>query len=99
MMRPRDWFLVGLRLFSIWVFYNGFGYFIGYFAERIDMWLPQNLTQQLSQPSSRSRYYLAFSVGEFAFAFLLLAYDEKLTRWLFDDPADENAADVDGSEL
>ena len=48
-MQARDWFLVGLRLFSVWVLYNGFTYLFYYFAERVEMLLPASLAPELGR--------------------------------------------------
>jgi hypothetical protein len=81
-MRPRDWFSVGVRLFGIWVIYDGFTYLVGFLAERVVQLSRSEFARDL-EPRAASGYYIFFGIASLAFGFVLISGAERITRWLF----------------
>jgi hypothetical protein len=90
-MRPRDWFSVGVRLFGLWVIYDGFGFLLGVLANRLEQLSP-SVVRSLEPSRFSPIYGLVFAIGSMALGFILIAGAERLTRWAFNETSPEDAA-------
>jgi hypothetical protein len=81
-MRPRDWFSVGIRLFGVWIFYEGFVYFVGYVGERVDLFWESEFSEDFRLARSRGHVYLWYAIGNITLALFILLRAEHLTDWL-----------------
>lgn len=86
-MLSRDWFSVGVRLFGIWVMYDGFTYLLGYIADRVVQMSRSEIARELDPVRSTPSYYVVFGVGTIALGFFLTSGAEQLTRWAFKEPS------------
>ena len=85
-MRPRDWFSVGVRLFGVWVIYDGFIYLLTFLANRLSQLARSDIARELDPPRYSSVFYIVSSLGSIAFGFVLIYGAERITRWAFSEP-------------
>src|SRR4051794_36855433 len=90
-MRPRDWFLVAVRVLGLWVFYCGFVDLI-YFGAILLGLGPHSLVEKeyVGSAEKASMTYLWYGAGRFALALYFLFRAEGLTKWVFGErPRDD----------
>jgi hypothetical protein len=84
-MRPRDWFLVGLRLIGVWVFYKGFTQLLGYGALMMNMGARIPGMPQYGPAQVYGEYYLLTVFGDLGFGLFLVFGCKRLAWRLFPD--------------
>jgi hypothetical protein len=85
-MGPRDWFSVGVRLFALWVIYDGVTYLMAVFANRLVYFTQPDAITGFNAPQHTLTDYAVYSVGALCGGFALLVKAEELTRWAFKEP-------------
>ena len=91
-MRPRDWFSVGVRLFGVYVFFEGFAQLIAFVCGVLGLFTRVDFSSDQSE--RYSKYVLAYVVGYFALSYFLVFGAERLTSWAFHEPSpDDDSAD------
>jgi hypothetical protein len=94
-MRPRDWFLVGLRLIGVWIFYHAVGDVLTAGVWALDLG-PQESLGKYQDTHSGLQYNLWFAAGYGALALYFVFGAEGLTKWIFDEyPPDSDAVEDD----
>jgi hypothetical protein len=98
LMRPRDWFSVGVRLFGLYVFFRGFTDLllgVGYALKL----LPQSNFRDLTDTPRAETYYLWYAAGYLALAIYFIFGAEHLTKWAFKELAESETDPEDSSEI
>ncbi len=90
-MGPRDWFLVGARLFGLYVIYRGSEYFL-FFLLNTAWSTSDALAAQYEQKSG-----LLMAAWYFALGFALLLGAESITRRVFNEQSPEPRSDDDAA--
>jgi hypothetical protein len=95
-MRPRDWFLVGIRLLGAWVFYRGVNEFTNFLSVVLDV-VPQNyLDRDFGGSSWRAtKNYLLYAAAYIAIALFFVFGGEGITKWVFDEYPRESDEEED----
>ena len=92
-MRPRDWFLVGIRLLGAWVFYRSFAYFLAFGAARLDLRYSSSVAAELDASRGTELYYLWYALGYCALAAFFIFGAERITKIVFNESTDEPGGD------
>ncbi len=83
LMRPRDWFSVGVRLIGVWVFYRGFEYVLTFGASWLSFSRNAAMGRPLGAPPALGDLQFLFTAGYFGLAIYLVFGADHLTRWAF----------------
>ena len=85
-MGVRDWFVVGTRLFGLWVLWTGFSFLSIAVEHKLDIEQPREHNHGFGTCVIQVIWHLVF-------AWFLLAKAEGFAAFLFDGPPPPNAAD------
>jgi hypothetical protein len=92
-MRPRDWFLVGAKMFGLWACYRG--------LYILTMALVNNFInyEHVEMTSSRTISEFLFAAFDLAVGFMLLFGTDHITRLAFGEPAPDRPSDEAEGDL
>ena len=98
-MRPREWFLVGIRVFGAWPIYRGVMEFTNLLSVALDA-VPKNYLDTAFGGSdwTAAKNYALYAVVNLAFGSFLFFGGEGLTKWVFDEyprERDDEAGEAD----
>lgn len=85
-MNPRQWFVLGIRLFGVWLLIEG----VGFVANFLDLRLGLGLVPETGRPAG----YLLYAAFDFALAAFFLLAPGKLASWC--EAADDGDVASDG---
>ena len=89
-MRPRDWFLVGLRLLGAWIFYLAVRSSLAAATYVMDL-MPEYSIDHFDNAHSGAMYNLWYALGYGTLGLYFIFGAEGLTKWIFDEyPRDED---------
>lgn len=95
-MRPRDWFLVGLRLMGAWIFYHAVSASLS--AAAYVMNLAARLSMdRFDDAHAGAMYNLWYALGYGTLGLYFIFGAEGLTKWIFDEYPREEDTDPDDS--
>jgi hypothetical protein len=81
-MKPRDWFVVGVRLLGAWWFVEGVHYALSFLDVRLGL---SPLRDYAGQVAGVPHAYLLYAAGYWAVAVYALFGTEHLARWCFQE--------------
>ena len=99
MMRPRDWFLVAVKVLGVYIFWRGSSYLVGFLQILFGL-IPSLIIDKDYGGSSEkaASYYLIYAAADIAVAAYCLFGTEGLTAWVFGERPAVNAGDELSSE-
>jgi hypothetical protein len=94
-MRPRDWFLVGIRLIGAWAIYRGVNEAANLLSVIFGV-QPQRFFEMDFDGSSlrASKNYVLYALTNLAFGLYFVFGGEEITKWVFDEYPRESDDEV-----
>ena len=97
-MRPRDWFLVGIRIFGAWPIYRGVIETTNFLTVLLGV-MPDDYRDQVFGGSTEraATNYLLYAVANFVIGLYFVFGGESLTKWVFGEYPPESDDEEEGA--